>query len=365
MEVAPKSTQDTTISLYLTSSDMIIVCNPIPLLSSMQTLLEASAAPFQIIEEAKPAESVTTLAEKNQAQQNQLDMVLSKDELDCAEEAPQAGPLDALATDIDIKVEQISIVFLLNGASSMCQDILHLGIKDIGVELDSNGMSGVLVLAAEPFELCPGQVITTDNHPFDLKLLPFKPIASIQGVRLVLTTKETHNKSETILGIDVKQGIKAVEISASPLTLAALNGAIDSLQPFVAPDEEYEKQLEAEKQAKLDEYRSNVLRQRQELINLFNLIDKDQSHTLQDYELAELIRMMLEKSSASDIPTTDNASGPTLAEFNREKSFLLAMLDSKGLNEVTLPDLEMILYQMATGIDDCNLRADIGTTGTC
>ena len=342
---------------------MIIVVNPIPLLSSLQTLLEASAAPFQIIEEAK-TEEVTALAKRNQTQQNQLEMVLSKDELDDVEEAPTAGPLDALATDIDIKVEQISIVFLLNGASSMCQDILHFGVKDIGIELDSKGMSGTLILAAEPFELYPGKVVTIDNHPFGLKLLPFKPIASIKGVRLVLSTREPRNKSETTLGIDIKQGIEAVEISASPLTLAALNGAIDTLQSFVAPDEEYEKQLEAKNQAKLDEYRSNVLRQRQELIKLFNAIDKDQNHTLQDYELAELIRMMLEKSSASEIPTVESADGPTLAEFNREKNFLLAMLDSKGLNEVTLPDLEMTLYQMATGIDDYNLRPDIGTTGT-
>jgi hypothetical protein len=360
MEVAPTLRQDTTISLYLVSSDMVIVVNPIPLVSALQTLLEASSIPFQYLEEEKTEEMAEPLTGRDTvASHSPAKMVLSGNDSDDEEDVPEAGPLDALTTDIDIKVEQVSIIFLVNGTST-CQDILHFDVKDIGITLDSKGMSGMLTLATEPFEMRPGQVINA--QPFDWSLLPFKPVASIQGVRLIASTKETRFKTESILEVDIKQGLESVLVSASSLTLAALNGAIESLQPFIASDEEYEKQLEAQKQAKLDDFRSNVQRQRRELINLFNAIDVDQSHTLQDNELGQLIRMMIEKTG-SGLPTINSATGLTSAEFDREKDFLLSILDSKGVNEVTLPELEMILYQIGSKIDDCNLRAEAGTTG--
>ena len=180
---------------------------------------------------------------------------------------------------------------------------------------------------------------------------------------MITTVTECNEVTGMAYEIDVKQGVDCVLICASPLTFAALNRVMDSLQPFVAPNKEYAAQLKAQNEAALAKYRANVQRQRQELINIFNAIDKDQSHTLQDYELAELVHMLLEQSSDSRLPSTGRATGLTSAEFNREKSFLLSTLDSKGVNEISLTDLEMTLFQMANKIDDCNLKSEIGTTG--
>lgn len=314
--------------------------------------------PFQTVEDQVQTDQALEI---RSASPKKLEMILSEDEMDDEEIEREAGFLDNLTTDVDIKVERISIVFLVNGTST-CHDILHFDLKDIGIELDSMGLSGILSLAAEPFELRPGQVII-DSHFLEWTLLPFKPILSVQGVRLITTVKEARKNAETKFEISVKQGVENVLVVASPLTLAALNGVVDTLQPFIAPDEDYKAQLEAEKQRNLEEYRVNVRRQRQELISLFNVMDKDQSHTLQDNEISQLVRMMIDQSSSSNMPSVNSASGLTSAEFSREKQFLLSLLDSKGLNEVSLPDLEMILYQIATKIDDCNLRSDLGTTG--
>lgn len=353
MKTAPTRTQDTSLSLNLVSSDLIIVVNPIPLLSSLQTLLDASDVPFQAIEEEQKTEIVKE--ETVEEVTPKLELALSEEE---EEEDIEIGPLDTLSTDIDIKVEHISIVFLLNGTSS-CEDILHFDVKDIVITLDSQGMNGMLTLASEPFELRPGQVVESEYHPFTWKLLPFEPIVSIRGVRMITTTKEKRNKTKTILDVDFKQGVECVFVCASPLTLAALKGAMDSLQPFLVPDENYEAQLEAEEQAKRDEYRSNLLKQRRILTDLFNSLDKDESHTLQDFELEQLIRMLMQNTSGPNLPTTKSATGLTTAELSREKSFLLSILDSKGCNEVTLPDLELVLFQLARNIDDSNLKTTI------
>ena len=359
MEAAPTATQDTSLSLYLVTSDLVIVVNPIPLLSSLQTLLDASCVPFQIVEDPGEAEQALEVVSSSP---KKVEMVLSDDEIDAEEEVPGISFLDTLTTDVDIKVEKLSVVFLANGAS-ICHDIIHFDVKDIGIELDSMGLSGILSLAAEPFELRMGQVITSENQSLDWELLPFKPIVSVQGVRLITTIKEARKNAETKFNINVKQGVENVLVALSPLVLAALNGVADTLQPFMAPDQEYEAQLETEKRAKVEDYRANVHRQRQELISLFNAIDNDQSHSLQDNEIAELVRMMIENSSTSGLPSINSASGLTSAEFNREKNFLLSVLDSKGLNEVSLPDLEMVLYQIACNIDDRNLKSDLGSTG--
>jgi hypothetical protein len=317
MEVAPTARQDTSLTLYLASSDLVIVVNPLPLLSALQILLDASYVPFQTVEEAE--EQLATAPNSP----NKIEMVLSEDEIDDDGADPELGFLDTLTTDVDVKFEQLSIAFLVNGTST-CKDILHFDVKDIGIELDSIGMSGILSLAAKPFELRPGQVVVTENHSLEWSCLPFKPLVSIQGVRLITTVKESRHKAgQAKYNFDLKQGVEHVLVTASPLTLAALNGVVDSLQPFIAPDQNYEEQLKADKEAKVEEHRSNVLRQRQELINLFNAIDKDQSHTLQDNELADLVRMMIEQSSTSNLPSINGASGLTLAEFNREKLYLL------------------------------------------
>jgi hypothetical protein len=286
----------------------------------------------------------------------------SKDQLDDSADQLESGFLQTLITDVDIKVEHISILFLVNG-TAFCRDILHFNVNDIEITLDSSGTTGYLKMTTEPFEFCAGQIIATSSQHLDWELLPFKPIVTVQGVKFLSSIKENRTIKKTMFDIGMRSGVEFVEVISSPLTLTALNGAIHTLQPFFSPDMEYEEQLKAQRKAEHDDKRSNLLRQRQELQRIFDAIDVDQSGTLQDNELEKLVRMMFEKSSGSDMSTTNSVTGLTAAEMHREKMSLLSMFDSKGTHEVTFPDVDMILYRIANNIDDSNLTPDIGSTG--
>ena len=127
MDVSPTLRQDTTISFHLICSDLVIVVNPIPLLSALQTLLEASHVPLHIIDD-KVTDNMAHSSNVANGSPKKLEIVSSEDEL---EEDSHIEFIDTSVTDIGIKVEQVSIIFLVN-ASSTCRDILHFDIRDIG-----------------------------------------------------------------------------------------------------------------------------------------------------------------------------------------------------------------------------------------
>lgn len=361
VDVAPTSKEESMISLNFMCADLVIIVNPLPLMSAVQTLLEASCIPLQAINDDEPDQaSIDTI----RASPRTLDMSLNdpNDQLDVSVDQLDNGFLQTLSTDVDIKVKHISILFLVNG-TAFCRDILHFDVKDIEITFDSSGTTGYVKMTTEPFEFCAGQVISTSNQDLDWEILPFKPIVTVQGVRFHTSIKENRTIKKSIYDIGMRSGVEFVEVISSPLTLTALNGAIYSLQPFFAPDMAYEEQLKAQRKAEQDDNRSNFLRQRQELKRVFNAIDVDQSGTLQDNELENLVRMIFENSPGSEMSPTNSAAGLTAAEMHREKMFLLSMFDSKGTNEVTFPDVDMILYRIANNIDDSNLTPDIGSTG--
>jgi hypothetical protein len=362
MDVAPTRKQETSIALNLSTSDSVIIVNTLPLLSAIQTLLEASSVPFQTVKNLADNEEDGKSVDVIPASPRTLDIALSDsiDDVDGTQE-PENSFFATLSASVDIEVTQISFLFLVNGAST-CRDVLHFDAKKLEIKLESTGMNGKLTILAEPFELSPGQMINgTSKHSLDWTLLPYKPIITVQGVKLLTSITERRSPSETTYEIDVKQGVEFVFVSVSPLTLVALAGVLKSFK--LAEDNDYEEQFKALKETELNNYRSRVALQREELESIFNSIDADHSGTLEDFELEQLVRMMCEKSSGVGLPTINSASGLTTAELNREKMFLISLLDSKGMNEVTLLDVEKTLYQLATGIDDSHLEPKIGTTG--
>jgi hypothetical protein len=127
--VSPTKNQDPLITLDLLSSELVMILNPIPLVSALQNLIDIPQIPFGSSKE----ENADDLQKGN----------------------------SILSTDIHVRVEKTSLLLMCD-RSDILGGILELSIDEFKVELQSIGMSGEAIISSVPISLSAGQII---QHP--------------------------------------------------------------------------------------------------------------------------------------------------------------------------------------------------------
>ncbi|KAL7553819.1 hypothetical protein ACHAWF_017158 [Thalassiosira exigua] len=338
--VAPTKSKDLTISLDLKSSHLDILVNPYPMLTALQALVDFSDIPFRPPDqEANP------------------DVLTSND------------PPAIVNTMIHARFERSSILLMTDCKQIEC-GILDFEIDNVAVKLRSSGMSGDLQLSM-PVAFRAARIIDSPSldHPgIECKKMPFKPIIKAEQVRLMAKFKESEGastESSTFL-CSVEVATDEFQLNASPSTLEAVIGFLPSLDPFLdwgrgEAEEEERARLEKET-AKLDEDKANLSYRRRALRKIFNSVDLNESGTLQEEEVDQIVLMLFaDRNDASRI--VNGAQRLTAAELKRERDHLLFIVDSGHTNQVSYQEVDSILFRMAEGINDNNLTPKIGVTG--
>ena len=88
------------------------------------------------------------------------------------------------------------------------------------------------------------------------------------------------------------------------------------------------------------------------MLEVFESIDVDGSGSLQDTELAEVIRLMFEKTTSGVINPQQKL---TSLELETQHNYLLSILDPLSTNDISYQDLDDLLFRIANSIDDINL----------
>jgi hypothetical protein len=347
MSVSPTKNQDPSIAIDLWSSDLVVLLNPSPLISVLETLIEFSAIPFNPPKEKTSDDSPAS------------DVVIS--------------------TKIHASVANTSILFM-SDFTEILRGVLVLDIDDFSFKVQSTGMSGELVLSTVPITLSAGQIVqhlsSSDDPGIEWTTIPCKPIITIQGIRLRAAGKEIISQLESssdttpsCMEVHIDCGADSFILNASPSALVALNGVSLSLDPLLAwaaGDIHEEERIRLENEAKLEEERTAFRNRREALRAVFNSVDVDESGILQDDEIVNMIHVLLAENiefgnDASQI--VDAAQRLTPMELMRELDFLFSTLDPMHPNEISYQDVDSILYLTAHDVDDNNLCPKIGTTG--
>jgi hypothetical protein len=316
--------------------------NPLPLLSSIDTLVELLQLPYQhqtLNDESIPGESDI------------------------------GGSFLSINTNLNVIVRNVSFVFVVD-RRKLSRGLLDFNVNEIAMELKTGGSSGKLTLLTGPFALNAARVSHNQSHlvnkldedPYfadnfvgiEYWLMPFKPIILIEGVEVFATgTEETSrlNKSAaktTILGMDLKINAHSFVLSASPSTIVALRGVMTSFEPLLlwmqgdVDEEAHTKQMELE-----EKERKSIEIQRQVLKKIFNEIDIDGSGVLSDDEFDQVV-VKLWNEARDGFQLNEE-------ERMRETNYLVSMIDRTKSNEITYRDLDEAVQMLAGNIDDNNL----------
>ena len=340
--ISPTIDSEAHFDVSLETSDLVVVVNPLPLVSSFELLLELLSFP-------------------SQPQMDSDESSSSEDDI--------GGSILSISSNLNASVRNLSFLFVIDRKRTN-RGILDFHANKIDMDLNTGGNSGKLTLLAGPFELSAGRVAHYQSHLFnkygndasfrerfrgiEYSLMPFKPIMYIEGVE-VFASGETEatrkNKSATTetstLVIGLEMNTDHFTINASPSTIVAIRGVISSFDPFLSrlqgnPEEEA---LKARKMSEENE-RKNVEIQRQVMKRIFSEIDKDGSGIISGEEFDQLVVMLWNEARGGFTLTED--------ERQRETKYLVSMVDRSRSKEVTLQDLDDALEMLAGNIDDNN-----------
>ena len=322
-------------SIQLQSFNFVILLNPPPLISAIQALIDVTDIPMQpLVEEQKTEENGTLLS-----------------------------------TNINVNFDNTSIL-LMTDRKEILRGILELKTAELTVKFQSSGQSGNLSISSAPISLHAGQITHYQSSSSDLanngiewKVMPFHPILSVHGAMFHASFKEkTASKESAKVGtlcVDLEMRIDTIALNTSPSTLVALIGFSSSLEPFmdwIGGDTEEE---ELKKQA-LEKQRQSLNYRREALRGVFNSVDVDESGTLQEDELEQVVLMLFAEDT---LQIVNGAQRLTTPELKRERDYLISVLDSGQTNKVSYKEVDSILFRLAHGIDDNNLIPDMGVTG--
>ena len=354
--ISPTINREQHFDLSFETSDLVVVVNPLPLVSSIETLIELLKFPTQ-------SEEVNDENESTSA------------------ESDIGGSILSINSDVNISVRNVSFIFVID-RRKINRGLLDFHIDNIDIDLNTGGRSGKLTLLTGAFELSAGRVAHHQSHLFnkfgadanfrdtfegiEYWLMPFKPIMLIEGIEIFATGEEEtsrKNKSATetsTVGIDLKINTDQFTLNASPSTIVAIRSVICSFEPFLlwmqgdSEEEARKAQMTLEEEAK-----RNVEIQRQVLKRIFKEIDTDGSGVLSDDEFDQVV-VMLWKEARGSFTLSD-------AERKRETEYLVSMVDRSKSNEVTFQDLDYALEMLAGNIDDNNLlsKSKIAVDGHC
>lgn len=242
---------------------------------------------------------------------------------------------------------------------------MDFNVNSLTISLNVTAISASLVVAADPMELCAGQ-----HQYYDARvvwsLLPLKPIIVMEGTRILLATTEKDPKQKSnasnqssimkTIRVCLEVGVDVFCLNASPSTIVALLEAFSSVKPFatwwIEDIVEEEKQSSLERQKATEERQRHLEQRRKALLEVFELIDVDGSGSLQDTELAEVIRLMFEKTTSGVINPQQKL---TSLELETQHSYLLSILDPSSTNDISYQELDDLLFRIANSIDDINL----------
>lgn len=329
LSVAPSPQQDLHVSVVLSSSDVTIVGNPLPLRSACQCLLDLSYLPFQETTELSLVE-------------------------DTAANAQNDSNIGTLSTTVIADIERISTLFLVD-VQEVSRGLLHFAINSVQMRSTSLGMGGELLVSTEPFVLSAAQV--TRNEPnsrgncFDSRLLPFKPIVTITGAEATIRaeTQDMNGVGPQQVGIDVKMGVESTELNASPSTTAALLGAVQSLVASLefensTRDEEVASEEKLQKDKML-----NLQYQREALLKTFRSAGVTSIDILEEDDFDKIIHFNCNNC----------AQYLTAKEMEREKEFVRSLAGES----LTLDKMNTMLFRLANGIDDSNFASTLQAAG--
>ena len=334
--MSPTKNQDPLITLDLQSSDLVMIVNPIPLVSALQTLTDIPQIPF-----GPPAET-------------------NKDD-------SQDGA-SILSSDIHVRVKDTSILLMCD-RTDILRGILELSVDEFTIQIQSIGMSGDAAISFVPVSLSAGQLI---QHPsssvnagisWTTQKLPSKAIILVDSVRLRISGKENHSQLE----IAIQIGTDTFLLNVSPSALDALIGFSSSLEPlleWVGGHVEEEERIRLDKETELKNERLSLHYRREALRALLISADADSSGSLSKPELERIILMLF-----ADIELGNDASQNfnvaqqlTANELRRESDYFMTTVNSINADKVSYQDIDSILFRMAHGIDDNNLIPTIGVT---
>lgn len=348
--VAPTRNQDPLVTIDLRSSDLVIIVNPIPIISAIQILIDFSDLPFR-----PPDETPKDLHKGNEAPSTLI---------------------------VNASIAKTSILFMTD-RRQISRGIIDLEINEFTVKFRSIGMSGDLAISSVPIALHAGQIIhypsLSDNDGIEWRIMPYKPIIVADGIHILTTThhstpagkeKESRTKPDldssqaSTLRIDVEIGTDLFVVNASPSTLLALIGFSSSLDPFLewaGGDAEEEERIRLEKEGDLEEEKVANQYRREALWAVFNSVDVDESGTLQEEELERIVLMLYASQIVNGV--VNGAQRLTRDELKRERDHLVSIIDSSHSNQVSYREVDTVLFRMAHAISDVNLTPKIGLTG--
>jgi len=340
--ISPTKDREQHFDLSIQTSNLVVVVNPLPLLSSVHTLVELLQFPLQ--PQTVNDESISG-------------------------ESDVGGSFLSINTDVNVSVRNISFVFVVD-RKKLNRGLLDFNVNKIAMELKAGGSSGQLIISTGPFSLDAARVsyhqshlvnrLETDSYfednfeGIEYWLMPFKPIMLIEGVEIIATGKEETLRLEekatetTMLRMSMKINAASFALNASPTTIVAIRGVITSFEPFllwVQGDVDEEARIE---QLQLEEKeRKTIEIQRQVLSKIFKEIDVDGSGFLSDDELEQVV-VMLWKEARAGFKLTDE-------ERERETNYLVSMVDRSKSNEVSYQDLDEAVQMLSGNVDDNNL----------
>ena len=335
--ISPTKDREQHFDLSFQTSNLVVVVNPLPLLSSMHTLVELLQFPLQPL--------------------------TVNDEI-VSGESDVGGSFLSISTDVNVSVRNISFVFVVD-RKKLNRGLLDFNVNKIAMELKTGGSSVQLIISTGPFSFDAARVSYHQSHlvnrletdPYfednfegiEYWLMPFKPIMLIEGVEIVATGNEDKTATETtMLRMNMKINAASFALNASPTTIVAIRGVVTSFEPFllwVQGDADEEARIE---QLKLEEReRKTIEIQRQVLTKIFKEIDVDGSGFLSDDELEQVVVMLWTEARAG-FKLTDE-------ERERETNYLVSMVDRSKSNEVSYQDLDEAVQMLSGNVDDNNL----------
>lgn len=340
--ILPTIDREQCFDLTLQTSNLIVVANPLPLLSSIDNLVELLQFPLQ--------------------PQTVPDEIISG-------ESDVGGKFLGININLNVSVKNISFLFVVD-RKSMNRGLLDFNINKIALMLSTGGSSGHLVISTGPFSLDAARVsslqsrlaytLETDPHfennagSIKYWLMPFKPILLIEGVEIDSRGQEETSKLDetdtetTVLRMNMKISADSFALNASPTTIVAVRGVLTSFEPMVQWIQGDADEVARIEMLKLEEEdRKTAEIQRQVLKKIFTEIDVDGSGYLSSDELEQVV-VMLWKEARPGFALTDE-------ELKKETNYLVSMIDRSKSNEVTYQDLDEAVQMLSDNIHDNNL----------
>lgn len=366
VSVAPSEAMSPQLAFDAKTSDLVMVVNPLPLLSTIATILDLSDLPFRTVNE--PGSLPINQTENS-----------SDDDAASVTENLADTRID-LSTQTVVTIDNMSIIFMLD-RTKVRRGILELILNSIQMKTETNGTSGDIVILPDSIVLRAGQIRhhqpNLEYGTLEWNVLPFKPMIIVDGARLCASAKEIHSKDKestslsnyvTKLGVDVKVGAERLDLNGSPSTIVALLSTIESLDPLWGGSSESrkaaeEERIKIEQQKQLQEEQTKLQYQRDALLRIFNSVDVDGSGSLQEEELQKVVRTLFDQGRLGSNDKLDAGQQPTSEEIERERDRLISFIDPSRSNDVSFPEVDAFLFRIANNINDNNLIPKIEVTG--